>query len=103
MFYEQKKTKRSIKVNEWSKTLYFTPLCLADIERVNTVIGDENVTPLSRQVHLLILKACDKSGKRILNIGDFDGLMNKGDPIVLGRVIQFMSNEETREDLEKNA
>ena len=106
MFYEQKAKTRSIKVKEWgNKTLYFAPLCLQDLEQVNTVVGDDDVSTFCRQVHLVILKACDKSGKRILNIGDFDGLMTKADPLVMSRIIQFMSGETpeaTKQDLEKN-
>ena len=105
MFYETKAKRRSIKVKEWGKELFFTPVCLADYDRVSELMGDDTGGPLQRQVNMLIMKAQDKAGKRVLNIGDYDGLMTKADPFVLARVIGFMGGEtpeETKAELGKN-
>ena len=105
MFYATKAKRRSIKVKEWGKELFFTPICLADFDKVAQLMEGNDGSVMARQVYLLIFKAQDKAGKRVLNIGDYDGLMTKADPFVLARVIGFMGGEtpeETKAELGKN-
>lgn len=75
---------QQIKVPEWKTTIYSTPFTLSDKRKLlNFSKGDD----IEFMVRALIMKAQDKKGKKLFDIGDMPTMMGHVDANVLARVV----------------
>lgn len=74
----------SIEVPEWNTTIYFTPVSIAERNRIyKGSTGDNDYTTL---VNILIVKAQDKDGKPLFTKADTPKLLTKADSAVVTRI-----------------
>jgi hypothetical protein len=94
-----------IVVPEWEDekgnptVIYSKPLTLAEKKKLLKFAKEDDIEFVAR---LVILKALDKSGDQVFDIGDRITLLNSIDPDVLTRIANKMMNAKSVEDFEGN-
>ena len=92
-------TKR-IEVPEWKLVIFFSPMTLAEKNRVykKSVASDMDLL-----VDILIMKATDEAGKKLFTIEHRPTLLNKADSNVVARVAnEMISSDSPKADELKN-
>lgn len=99
---------QSITIDEWLDedgkpcTIYWTPITLSEKNKIAQKTGGNVLADASVLADIVIWKALDKDGKKLLSIEDKLALMHKVDSEVLARIANAMVVTPSVEDLKKN-
>lgn len=91
---------RTIEVNEWGDgdnplVIYVKPFTLAEQKKLYNMSQNDDMEMLA---YTLIMKALDKEGEKIFNLGDKQDLLNNVDPFVLADVVSKITESTTVDD-----
>tara|TARA_R110000868_G_scaffold29905_1_gene111294 strand:- start:484 stop:813 length:330 start_codon:yes stop_codon:yes gene_type:complete len=93
------KSKR-IEVPEWEMTIFSSPVTLSEKNRLFKKGSEGNLELL---VDVLVMKACDETGKKMFDISDRPTFLNHADSTVIGRVAaEIMDSNSPKGDELKN-
>jgi len=94
-----------IEISEWEDesgnptVIYSKPFTLGERKKLYKFAKDDDMEFL---VRLVILKALDKTGDPIFDIGDRVTLMNSVDPKIITKIANAMTESRSVEDFEGN-
>ena len=87
-----------IHVEEWDLDIYWSPMTIGEIGRIERISKGNNAQIL---IECLVLKAEDADGKKLFTLEDKAKLKRKGDPGIMGRIVQQIAPD-LEDDPEKN-
>lgn len=93
-------------VPEWGCTLYWSPITLAEREEIRQRAASHGLD--DAQAHAIFLKAVDRDGKKVFDLGDKLVLLHQADAGVVSRVATAMTSDRPSlaarvEESEKNS
>lgn len=89
--------RRCVEVPEWGTTLHFSPVTIAERNRIYK--GSRGDNDYSTLVRIVIVKAQDASGSPLFTVADEPKLLNHADSAVITRIAAaIMSGDAPRAD-----
>lgn len=87
-----------IHVEEWGLDIYWSPITIGEIARIEKASKGSNAQVL---LECVVLKAEDADGNKLFKLDDKAKLKRKGDPGIMGRIVQQIAPD-LEDDPEKN-
>jgi hypothetical protein len=81
---------RQLVVPEWETTIYFTPVTIADRNRIYK--GSKGENDYETMVNIIIVKALDQDGKHHFTSADKPKLLQHADSALIARVAAAIMN-----------
>ena len=101
-FYVKRDTLKAIAVPEWDTTLYVRPLTLAESQKIQQSVKEDNV--VDALITTLIVRARNAEGQPVFKLAQKSEILHAVDPDVVCRIVTEMNKtEEDFETLQKKS
>jgi hypothetical protein len=101
-FYVKRDTLKEIPVPEWETTLYVRPLTLAESQKIQQSVKEDNV--VDALITTLIVRARNPEGQPVFKLAQKPEILHSVDPDVVCRIVTEMNKlEDDYETLEKKS